>query len=114
MLAASLLGTIPGWLTVGGIIIAAWIFYRGGGGTALGTLSEANRVLERRVGELETQSRRDNATIAELRGRTDVALALKPILEWTVHHETRAQERHAGTLTVLNLIAKRLGPEIDT
>jgi hypothetical protein len=113
MIAASLLGTIPGWLTVGGIILAAWIFYRGGGGTAISTLSEANRVLEKRVQGLEQQSNLDNMTIAELRGRTDVALALSPILEWTVQHETRAQERHDKTLLVLDLIARRLGPDAN-
>lgn len=61
----------------------------------------------------------------ELRGRTDVALALNPIIEWTHHHEAaaqqvmdwtqlherRAQERHDAMLGVLSLIADRLGPD---
>jgi hypothetical protein len=109
LLAAIDLGTLPTWLTFGGIMGAAWMFYRAGGGTAIATLEAANRVLEKRVQDLETQSRRDNATIAELRGRTDVSMALAPILEWTVHHEDRAQQRHDRTLIVLDLIAERLG-----
>jgi hypothetical protein len=105
------LGSLPAWLTVACLSAAAWVFWRGGGGTAITSLQAANRVLEKRVQDLEEQSRRDNATIAELRGRTDVTMALAPILEWTVQHETRAQERHSKTLIVLELIAEKLGPD---
>jgi hypothetical protein len=105
------IGTVAGWATVGGLLLASWVFWRGGGGTAIASLETANRVLEKRVQDLENQSRRDNTTIAELRGRTDISIALKPILEWTVQHETRAQERHEKTLVVLDLIAQRLGPD---
>jgi hypothetical protein len=115
---AGILGTLPGWLTFAGVVFAAWIFYRGGGGTAISSLQAANTVLEKRVHDLETQARRDNATIAELRGRTDVSIALKPILEWTVHHEVRAQERHEeqmklqkANVTILEMVGERLGPE---
>jgi hypothetical protein len=115
---SGILGTLPGWLTFAGVILAAWIFYKGGGGTAISSLQAANTVLEKRVHDLETQARHDNATIAELRGRTDVSIALKPILEWTVHHEARAQQRHeeqmklqTANVTILEMVADRLGPE---
>ena len=111
LVAVSWLGTLPAWLTFMGVIGAAWAVWRGGGGTALSTLQTANRVLEERVHELELQGKRDAATIAELTGKTDLALAIKPFMEWASTHEERAVERHAGTLKVLDLIAERLGPD---
>lgn len=111
LLATSWLGTLPGWLTLLALAGTSWILWRGGGTTAINTLQVANRVLEKRVNELEHQQKRDLETIAELRGRTDVTVALTPLLNWTSHHEERAQERHDGTLKVLALIAERLGPD---
>jgi hypothetical protein len=73
----------------------------------------ANQVLERRVRDLEANAKADAATIAELRGRTDVALAIAPLINWSESHEHRAQERHNATLGVLGLIADRLGPETN-
>lgn len=115
---AGILGTLPGWLTFVGVIFAAYAFYKGGGGAAITSLQAANQVLEKRVHDLETQARHDNATIAELRGRTDISIALKPLLEWTVQHEARAQERHSAQMklskanvTILEMIGERLGPD---
>lgn len=105
------LGTLPGWLTLGGLVGAAWVFRRGGGGAAIGQLETANRVLAGRVKELEGLDKSKDAQIAELKGRTDVALALGPVIRWTTQHEERAQERQAALLGVLSLIAERLGPE---
>lgn len=112
------LGTLAGWATFAAAAAAAYAFWRGGGSTAIASLEAANRVLEKRVKDLEDQRRQDEATISELRGRTDVSEALAPILEWTVKHETRAQERHETTLeghektlVILDLIAERLGPD---
>ena len=85
--------------------------WKGAGGTALRTLETANRILERRVHDLEAQARDDTKTIAELKGKTDMALAVKPFMEWAVQHEGRAHERHEKTLMVLDLIAARIGPE---
>jgi hypothetical protein len=70
---------------------------------ALGELETANRVLQNRVHELHESDERKTHEIAELRARTDVSLALAPLLEWTVSHETRAQERHDHALAHRNL-----------
>lgn len=123
-------GTLPGWLTLAALIGAAfWLPRRGQTGPAIESLEANLRVLERRCHELEQQGKTDAATIAELRGRTDVTIALAPIVEWSGRHEERAQQRHdltvaafeksdaraevrqAGLLKVLDLIAYRLGAD---
>lgn len=109
--AAGTLGTLPGWLTFLGVAVACWVFWRGGGGTAISSLESANRVLEKRVHDLESQVKEDAKTIAELRGRTDVSIALKPVIEASTQHDIRAQTRFEQTLKVLDLIAERLGPD---
>lgn len=113
LLAASHLDSVAAWLTVGALAIAAYVFWRGGGGTAIQSLQAANQVLERRVHELEEQARRDASEIATLRARTDLATQIAPIVEWTVNHERRGQERFERTLLVLERIADRLGKEED-
>lgn len=118
-LAAIQWGTLPGWLTLAALVGAAfWLPRRGGSGPAIESLEANNRVLEKRVHELEQQGKVDAGIIAELRGRTDVTLALAPIVEWSTAHEVRAQQRHEamlrgqdGTLKVLDLIAHRLGDD---
>lgn len=108
------IGTLPAWLTFAGVIAAAWVFYRGGGGTALQSLTLANSVLEKRVHDLTEENKSQAAQIAELRGRTDVALALRPVLDAVTNHETQATARAERMLVVLDLIAKRLGPDDGT
>lgn len=109
MTAAIGIGTLPNWLILASMLAAAWYFRRGGGGAALDLLVTANNVLEKRVHELEKQRQLDAATIAELRGRTDITLALgpafQPLFEWTEHHETRAQARSDATIAVLQAVA---------
>lgn len=115
-------GTVSGWFTVLLLLAGLWVFLRGGGGVALGHLREANEVLtgtiqeqERKLQEGATRLREAEREISELRGRTDVSLAiaqaLVPIIEWSNSHEQRAQERHEASLGILQLIADRLGPE---
>lgn len=78
-------------------------------------LSAANSVLERSLRDerdkLGSEIRDLRVENGELRGRTDVAIALMPVIEWTTVHEKRAAERHEATIVVLDLIAQRLGPE---
>jgi hypothetical protein len=116
------IGTLPGWLTLITLVGAAWLFQRGGGSTAISSLEAANRVLERELEKLKTSDRLKDKELSELRGRTDVALAIAPIVAWTEQHEARAQDRHdqaerraderqVATLNVLDLIADRLGPD---
>lgn len=107
-------GTLAQWLTIASVVIAAWLLKSGGGGTALASLKTANEVLERRVHDLERQGKLDAATIGELRARTDVTLALRPLLEEVTRHEHNAQERFGKQLAVLGLIAERLGAESET
>ena len=111
ILLAQWIGTLPGWLTVAAAIGAGYVLWKGGGGTALATLQVANQVLERRVHELTTANTELTAQVAELRGKTDMALAVRPFMEWAQTHEDRAAERHKATVTVLELLAERLGAD---
>lgn len=115
-------GTLPGWITLALLVAGFVVFLRGGGGIALGHLRDANDVLTKTIAaqdakleEYANALREAEREISELRGRTDVSIAiataLGPIIEWSTAHETRAQERHEGTMVVLDLIAKRLGPD---
>jgi hypothetical protein len=115
MLASQILGTLPSWILVALALFVAWRVSRGGGGSAVSELSTANHVLERSLQEtrdkLGAEIRDLRIENGELRGRTDVAIALMPVIDWTQMHEKRAQERHAATIVVLELIAERLGPD---
>ena len=113
-IAISILGTVPAWLTVAAVVIGGYVIWKGGGGTALNTLQTANQVLERRVHDLEQQALGDAKMIAELKGKTDMALAVQPFMTWAETHEERAAIRHEKTLIVLDLIAARIGPEAPT
>jgi hypothetical protein len=96
------------------ILLGAFFFARRfGGGAALENLERANRVLTKRVRELEESDARKGAEIASLRSRTDVTIAILPVLESMKMHEARAGERHVATLNVLDLIATRLGPDAE-
>jgi hypothetical protein len=111
LLALVPLGSWAQLITIFTVLVVAFVIWRGGGGTALSTLTEANRVLEKRVHELGAEVRDLKVENAELKGRTDVTMALAPMLEWSVKHEERAQERHEKTMVILGLIAKGLGQE---
>lgn len=109
------LGTLPTWILVVLALAIAWRVSRGGGGAAVSELATANQVLEQRLQrareELGGEVRDLRVENAELRGRTDVTIAIAPVIEALSAHELRAQERHDGSLRVLDLIAQKLGPE---
>lgn len=107
----SVVGTIPGWATLVVLLAGVWTISHGGGGAAVSELKAANEVLTSRVHNLNDEKNSLVREVAELRGRTDIAAALVPVLEWTVKHETRAQERHEQSTTILGLLAERLGPD---
>lgn len=107
-------GTLPGWLTLVGVFVVAVILMRGGAGQAVEGLQATNRELQRQIHDLQSKVEGLTTENAELRGRTDVTIAIAPLIEWSVHHELRAQERHNGTLHVLELIASKFGKESDT
>lgn len=114
LVAVDALGTIPGWLTLIVLLGSGLYVLRHGGSTAIETLSKANDVLTKRVQDMGGEVRDLKAENAKLTGRTDVVLALGPVLEWTAKHEERAQERHLAMLRLLDLIAERLGPDHHT
>jgi hypothetical protein len=84
---------------------------RYGGGAALAELERANRILTGRVTELEAQDITKTRRIAELEARTDIALALMPVIEALHTHELAAAKRSEATLNLLGMIADRLGRE---
>lgn len=103
----------PEWITIG-LMVGAFVFARRfGGGAALAELERANTVLERSVRELRADNARLTAEVAVLRARTDVAVAIAPVLEALRNHEVQAATRSDAMLAVLGQIAGRLGPEPD-
>lgn len=104
-------GTLVGWLTLALMVGGAFYFRLfAGGATAIESLEAANRVLEKRIKDLEDQVRADARTIIELRARTDIGIAMKPLLDWSEAHEARASERHGAMLVVLEQISTNLKP----
>ena len=97
---AAWFGSLPAWLVLVGLF-AAWRTSRGGGGSAVTELTAANKVLEdrdeRRQREMEAQARQ----IAALESKTDVVLAVSPII---AAHEVKSQERHDASIEVLGAI----------
>lgn len=95
------------------VVWLGWVYIRGGTGTALAGLQNANRELTRQVHAL--QARVDSLEVenAELRGRTDVAEAIAPVIEAVRLHERSAARRSDATLRVLGMIAGQLGGETD-
>lgn len=115
MLAASLAATdwasIPSWVAVASVVAFAFVLLRGGSGQAVEGLQATNRELQRQITVLQEQVHELTRENAELKGRTDVTVAIAPLLEWSANHEKRAQERHEGTLKILDLIAGKFGEE---
>lgn len=104
-------GTVPGWATLVVLLIVGWIMLRGGAGQAVEGLQATNRELQRQITELQTQVTGLTNENAELRGRTDVAIVMKPVIEAVTSHERQAERRSAAMLSVLDLIATRLGKD---
>lgn len=105
------LGTLPGWLTLATLCAVGWLLVRGGSGTAVSGLQDTNRELVRQVHKLQSENEELRGRVRVLEAKTDVAQAIVPVVEAMQGHETRAQQRHDGTLKVLDLIAEKLGPE---
>jgi hypothetical protein len=111
LIAAGWVGTLPGWLTLG-TLLALGVLLRGGQlGPALGylreanaTLTDENRALHKKVVELEAEKVR-------LTARTDLAPMQTLMLEQARSNEERAQARFERTVTILDLIAERMGAD---
>lgn len=124
--ASTVLGTLPTWILVVLALTVAWRVTRGGGGSAVSELSKANEVLTNAVHEEREKREALGAEVRDLRAenaalgeRTDFAKALAGqaatseghILTTIAAHETRAIERHAQLVVILELVAKKLGKE---
>ena len=108
---ADLAGTIPGWITA--VLLGGLFLYtsRHGGSEALETLSKSNDILAAKAEEQGSRIRDLEKANAELKAKTDVTIAIAPLLAWSESHESRAADRHVAILQVLDLIAARLGPD---
>lgn len=103
----------PAFVTLA-LACAGFLFVRRyGGGSAMAELERANRILEKAVKQLQEDNTRLTAEVAMLRARTDVAEAIRPVLQALTLHEERAAQRADRTLDVLDLMAKRLGPDAE-
>ena len=111
--AAATWGSLPAWLTAAAVAALAYVLVRGGAGQAVEGLQATNRELQRQITELKGKVDDLTAENAELRGRTDVALAIAPAVVAVKEHELQAARRSERVLTVLDLIAKRLGKDGD-
>lgn len=94
-------------LGIGGVLFVR----RHGGSTALEELERANRVLERRVHELEQLNGELVGQVAALTATRDVSVAIAPVLEALTLHEERAGQRGETTAVLLQMIADRLGKD---
>jgi hypothetical protein len=92
------------------LTLAVWYVGTHGGGTALSEMVRANEILERTLREQGTKIAALEKENAELRGRTDVTIAIGHSM---AAHEERAQARHEASLGILALIAARLGPDAN-
>lgn len=111
VLGISVLGTIPQWLILAGIVGLAFTVRGGQIGPALGYLRDANATLERENVELKKQLADRTAEVAALRARTDLEPLQAALIARMDGHEKRAEGRFDKTCRVLDLIAARLGPE---
>lgn len=107
----SLAGTLPAWLTLCALLTVGFVYLRGGSGTAVHGLQETNQELVRQLGELKTRVAVLESENASLIERTDMKLALAPILEEIKLESGRAEIRSQLMVTVLEMIAAHLGPE---
>lgn len=73
-------------------------------------MERANRILERAVETLRERVDHLERENSELKGRTDVAIAIERSM---ASHEERAQARFEQTAVILGLIAQRLGPDVS-
>lgn len=90
-------GTLPGWLTLLALVAGIWKISQSGGGAAVSELSEANKVLADRLqstrDEMGSEIRDLRVENAGLKAKTDITIALAPLVTDLKAHEERSQER---------------------
>lgn len=104
---------LPLWVTIALAVAAAGYIRKRGGGTALESLERANRVLEKRVVELERANTQLLGEVAALTATRDVSVAIAPVLAALVEHEERAAGRGDRHAILLQMIADRLGADVN-
>jgi hypothetical protein len=102
--------TVLPWMPIAILTLAVWYVGTHGGSTALSEMVRANEILERSLVTLRERVDTLERENAELKGRTDVAIAIERSM---AAHEVRAQARHEATAVILSLIAQRLGPDVN-
>lgn len=107
------IGTLPGWLTLAGVVVLVVLLRGGQVGPALGYLREANATLHDENRQLNAKVRELETTNATLRARPDLTAIDARLLEQSAAHEVRAQQRFERTCQILDLIAERLGPDTN-
>lgn len=103
--APSWTGTIPTWLLLVLGLVAAWRVTRGGGGSAVTELSKSNEVLTDALDRQRKVAEDQAKQIAALESKTDVVLAVSPLIS---AHEKKSQERHEAAVHVLEAISDKL------
>lgn len=105
-------------LTVFLAIGLAFLLWKGQAGPALSYLREANEALvkkseesDKRAEALETKLRLVEEANTLLEARTSFEPMVAAVVLQFESHETRAAERHLATLHILEMIARRLGPD---
>ena len=99
------------WLVGAAIAFGVFLFARRyGGGMALDQLRQANAVLEDTVRKQAAEIEGLRKRLGELEGKTDLTIALVPVLEQLKTHEHQAAARSEAMLVVLQAIAGKLGP----
>lgn len=104
-LPANWTGSLPTWILVGIGLIFAWRITKGGGGSAVSELTAANAVLTHALNEQRQVTDNQSKEIAALQGKTDVVLAITPLMQ---AHEQKAQDRHDSTVKVLTEMSDSL------
>lgn len=114
-------GSIPTWLLLVLAIGVAFRLSRGGGGSAVSELSKANEVLKKSLDQERELSRDKEHRIAALEAKTDVVLAVRPLMEELDRKsldrfevgQRMAQEHHDATLAVLQAMTVSLNGAVD-
>lgn len=98
-------GSVPTWALLVMAIIVAWRVTKGGAGSAVSELSAANSALEKSLDKSKSTAETQAKQIAALEAKTDVVLAVTPLM---AEHERHAQERHTATIEVLEAIRDQI------
>lgn len=104
-------GSVPTWALLVMAIIVAWRVTKGGAGSAVSELSASNQALEKALEKSKSTAETQAKQIAALEAKTDVVLAVTPLM---AEHERHAQERHGATIEVLEAIRDQIHADTHT